>query len=69
MEEEIQALADHVETIVARSQRLADEVTRLRVELEAARRLNNDLRARMNEARVRVEAALANLPQSTELEG
>lgn len=44
------------------ARRLADENASLREQLAQARKTGDDLQQRMNEARARVETALARLP-------
>ncbi|MCD6680419.1 MAG: DUF904 domain-containing protein [Burkholderiaceae bacterium] len=60
--QEIEELGERVEQIVATVRRLADENASLREQLCASRDANEHLQQRIDEARERVQAALARLP-------
>lgn len=61
--QEIEELGERVEQIVATVRRLADENASLREQLAASRDANEHLQQRIGEARVRVQAAIARLPE------
>ncbi len=62
MKEEIDALSVRIERLLGLMKKLSDENARLRTDLAGSRQEQADMEKRMNEARVRVEAALARLP-------
>jgi uncharacterized protein (TIGR02449 family) len=62
MENDLQSLRERVERLLQGARRLADENTRLRLELIQARDARQQIERRMDEARSRVEAALSRLP-------
>lgn len=62
MDDDLQALQQRIERLLANARRLADENQRLRAELAAAVEARRGLEGRMLEARHRVEAALSRLP-------
>lgn len=66
MDDDLQALEAHVERLLAATRRLADENVELRAQLAQARGRADRLARRIDEARSRVEAALARLPQPTD---
>ncbi len=63
--QEVEALGERVEQILATVRRLADENGSLREQLAASRDDNEHLQRRIAEARERVQAALARLPAPT----
>jgi uncharacterized protein (TIGR02449 family) len=63
MDDDLQALEAHVERLLAATRRLADENVELRAQLAQARGRADRLARRIDEARSRVESALARLPQ------
>ena len=62
MKEEIDALSVRIERLLGLMKKLSGENARLRNELTGSKKQQADMEKRMNEARVRVEAALARLP-------
>jgi uncharacterized protein (TIGR02449 family) len=62
MEEDLQALQQRIERLLANARRLAEENQRLRAELADCTESRHRLEGRMLAARQRVEAALARLP-------
>ncbi|HEY0878712.1 MAG TPA: hypothetical protein VGE10_09690 [Zeimonas sp.] len=60
--QEVERLGERVEQILATVRRLADENASLREQLAASRDTSEHLQQRINEARERVQAALARLP-------
>lgn len=66
MKEEIDALSVRIERLLGLMKKLSDENGRLRGELTQSQTQQALMEKRMNEARVRVEAALARLPLPTE---
>ena len=62
MKEDIDALGVRIERLLGIMKRLSDENVRLQAELTASERANESMRQRMDEARARVESALARLP-------
>lgn len=68
MIEEVSQLAGRVERLLELVRQLGDENVRLKHELESARAGEGVLRERIEQARSRVETALARLPAATELQ-
>jgi uncharacterized protein (TIGR02449 family) len=66
MDEDLHTLAGRVERLMSISERLADEVKQLRRDLETAQAGNQNLLERMEQARQRVESALAKMPDNAE---
>ncbi|MGH1357706.1 MAG: hypothetical protein ACRBC3_02980 [Burkholderiaceae bacterium] len=66
MKEEIDALSVRIERLLGLMKKMSDENGRLRNELTQSHKQKAQMEKRMNEARVRVEAALARLPLPTE---
>lgn len=66
MKEEVDALSVRIERLLGLMKKLSDENARLRTELTKSQKQSVQMEKRMNEARVRVEAALARLPLPTE---
>jgi uncharacterized protein (TIGR02449 family) len=62
MDEDLQALQERVERLLAVARRLSDENRGLRAELAELRDAKLQMEHRMSEARSRVEAALSRLP-------
>lgn len=62
MKEDIDALGVRIERLLGIMKRLTEDNARLQAELEASRQANRDMQKRMDDARTRVEAALARLP-------
>lgn len=62
MKEELDALSVRIERLLGLMKKLSAENGRLRVELAQSDKRCAQMQERMNEARVRVEAALARLP-------
>jgi len=62
--QEIEQLGERVEQILATVRRLAEENASLHEQLAASRDANEHLQRRVDEARERVQAALARLPAS-----
>lgn len=66
MKEEVDALSVRIERLLGLMKKLSDENARLRTDLTKSQKQSAQMEKRMNEARVRVEAALARLPLPTE---
>ncbi|MFK7966333.1 MAG: hypothetical protein AB8C46_20400 [Burkholderiaceae bacterium] len=66
MKEEVDALSVRIERLLGLMKKLSDENARLRTDLTKSEKQSAQMEKRMNEARVRVEAALARLPLPTE---
>jgi len=66
MKEEVDALSVRIERLLGLMKKLSDENARLRTDLTKSQKQTAQMEKRMNEARVRVEAALARLPLPTE---
>jgi len=66
MKEEVEALSVRIERLMGLMKKLADENARLQTDLAKSQKHSAQMERRMNEARVRVEAALARLPLPTE---
>lgn len=62
MKEELDALGVRIERLLGMMKKLSAENARLRAELARSESGRAQMQDRMNEARVRVEAALARLP-------
>lgn len=62
MKEEIDALIVRIDRLLGLMRKLTEENKRLHADLETSQQQKADMEKRMNEARVRVEAALARLP-------
>lgn len=62
MDDDLQALQQRIERLLANARRLADENQRLRADLAASIDARRRLEGRMIEARQRVESALSRLP-------
>jgi len=62
MDPELDRLEQQLGRLIASARRLADENNRLRHELDVSRERQQDLENRMDEARERVQRALAGLP-------
>ncbi|MEZ5652195.1 MAG: DUF904 domain-containing protein [Burkholderiaceae bacterium] len=62
MKEDIDALGVRIERLLGIMKRLTDENARLQAQLSESERTNEQMRERMDDARSRVEAALARLP-------
>lgn len=66
MKEDIDALSVRIERLLGLMKRLSEDNLRLRDALQASEQERERMQTRMNEARVRVEAALARLPLPTD---
>lgn len=66
MNEDIDALGVRINRLLTLMKKLSDDNVRLRAELEQGAAARQELEAAINEARSRVEAALARLPMPTE---
>ncbi|MEZ5657328.1 MAG: hypothetical protein R3E83_02000 [Burkholderiaceae bacterium] len=62
MKEDIDALGVRIERLLGIMKRLTADNARLQAQLSASEQANEQMRRRMDEARTRVEAALARLP-------
>ena len=62
MSEPLTLLAERAERLLAITRRLSEENRELRAQLDQSRADHAKLEARVNEARARVESALARLP-------
>ncbi len=62
MNEELALLLDRTQQLLAITRKLSDDNAALRQQLEQARTAQESMQARMDEARSRVETALARLP-------
>ncbi|MEK9721594.1 MAG: hypothetical protein VW339_10655 [Quisquiliibacterium sp.] len=62
MDDELELLLDRTERLLAITRRLSADNAALREQLEEARDAHQTLQTRMDEARSRVENALARLP-------
>jgi len=62
MEDELLALQERVERLLANARRLSEENLRLRSALADALSGRDDAERRIHEARLRVQAALSHLP-------
>ncbi len=62
MKEELDALGVRIDRLLGLMKKLSTENIRLRAELARSEKQCAQMQDRMNEARVRVEAALARLP-------
>jgi multidrug resistance efflux pump len=62
MNEELELLLERSQRLLAITRKLADDNAALREQLEQARAARQTMQARMDEARSRVETALARLP-------
>ncbi len=62
MKEDIDALGVRIERLLGIMKRLSEDNARLQAELTQSHQANETLRKRMDEARARVESALARLP-------
>ncbi len=62
MNEELALLLDRTQQLLAITRKLSDDNAALRQQLEQARTAQQSMQARMDEARSRVETALARLP-------
>lgn len=66
MNEDIDALGVRINRLLTLMKKLSDDNVRLRAEIEQGAAARQELEAAINEARSRVEAALARLPMPTE---
>jgi predicted RNase H-like nuclease (RuvC/YqgF family) len=62
MSESVSLLVERATRLMVITRRLSEENRELRAQLDAARQANMRLEARVNEARARVESALARMP-------
>lgn len=62
MSESVSLLVERATRLMVITRRLSEENRELRTQLDAARQANTRLEARVNEARARVESALARMP-------
>lgn len=69
MSEPLTLLAERAERLLAITRRLSEENRELRAQLDQSRADQARLEARVNEARARVESALARLPLAESAEG
>ena len=63
MNEDIDALSVRIERLLSMMKKLSDDNVRLRSELASTVQEQEQMQQRMQEARTRVEAALARLPE------
>ena len=63
MNEDIDALSVRIERLLSIMKKLSDDNIRLRNELASSAQQHEQMQQRMTEARSRVEAALARLPE------
>ena len=66
MDQELEALGERVERMLALVRRLSDENARLAAQLAECQDSNRQLEQRISDARARVEAALSRLPAAAE---
>ena len=66
MDQELEALGERVERMLALVRRLSDENARLAARLAECQDSNRQLEQRISDARARVEAALSRLPAAAE---
>jgi cell division septum initiation protein DivIVA len=69
MDQELDLLLKQTQQLMGIARKLSDENVQLRTQLEQAREAQALMQTRMDEARTRVETALARLPIETTGEG